>query len=168
MSKTLTEQKVLKKLEIEDFRHLTKDKVISMATMLDKIVPEVAKKALEQFPDFANTMKDILVEYKATLDEGLENNKDSVKSFYETCNAIIASCQKELDKEPLSFEEKKQILENMMLVAKMKGEKDSENKRFIATMSVMAIAGVGITAGALITALGGNLKINTGSFKELS
>lgn len=44
MSRTLTEKKVLKKLGIDDFRHLTKEKVITMATMLDKMDPEVAKK----------------------------------------------------------------------------------------------------------------------------
>lgn len=46
MSKPLTEQKVLRKLGIQDFRHLTKDKVITMASMLDKVDPEVAKKQL--------------------------------------------------------------------------------------------------------------------------
>ena len=45
MARSLTEQKVLKKLGIDDFRHLTKDKVITMASMLDRMDPEVAKKA---------------------------------------------------------------------------------------------------------------------------
>lgn len=36
MKRILTEEKVLKKLNIEDFRHLTKDKVIGMSSMLDK------------------------------------------------------------------------------------------------------------------------------------
>lgn len=49
MSKLLTEKKILKKLNIEDFRHLTKDKVITMASMLDKMDPEVAKKHLNSF-----------------------------------------------------------------------------------------------------------------------
>ena len=53
MNRTLTEANVLKKLDIEDFRHLTKDKVITMASMLDRMDPEVAKKALEQFQDRA-------------------------------------------------------------------------------------------------------------------
>jgi hypothetical protein len=55
----MSEEKVLKKLDIVDFRHLTKDKVIKMASMLDKMDPEVAKKALEQFPEFANTTKEM-------------------------------------------------------------------------------------------------------------
>ena len=52
----MSEANVLKKLDIEDFRHITKDKVIKMASMLDKMDPEVAKKALEQFPEFAGTI----------------------------------------------------------------------------------------------------------------
>lgn len=56
----MTEEKVLKKLGIDDFRHITKNKVIKMASMLDRVDPEVAKKAIEQFPDFSNTAKEIL------------------------------------------------------------------------------------------------------------
>ena len=82
MKKTLDEKKVLRKLGIDDFRHMTKDKVMVMASMLDKMDPEVAKKALEQFPDFSNTMKDILVEYKSTLEKSLDVNNESVRSYY--------------------------------------------------------------------------------------
>ncbi|WP_278246233.1 hypothetical protein [Terrisporobacter othiniensis] len=37
-------RKSSKKLNIEDFRHITKDKVITMSSMLDKMDPEVDKK----------------------------------------------------------------------------------------------------------------------------
>ncbi|RGG56132.1 hypothetical protein [Blautia sp. AF19-10LB] len=56
MDRLLTEQKALKKLGIEDFRHLTKDKAIMMVSMLDKMEPEITKKAIEQFPHFSDTM----------------------------------------------------------------------------------------------------------------
>lgn len=167
MARTLSEIQVLKRLDIADFRHLTKEKVMSMATMLDKMDPEVAKKALEQFPEFATTMKQILSEYKQSLDEGLSYNAESVKSYYYTCDAIIASCQKELEKEHLGIEERSYILEQMVLVARMKGDKDTENKRFVVTMSVLGLTAVGLTAGALLTALGGNIKIDTDTIKKL-
>ena len=44
MSKMLTETQVLKKLNIPDFRHLSKDNVMSFVSMIDKMDPEVAKK----------------------------------------------------------------------------------------------------------------------------
>ena len=159
MSRALTEQKVLKKLGIEDFRHLTKDKVITMASMLDKMNPEVAKKAIEQFPQFSNTMKEILHDYKDSLDKALEDNSESVGSYYSSCDVIISSLQKELDKEELSFEEKKYIIDKMIEVNKMKGDKDSENKKFIATMGLIGGIAVCVVAGILTGALGGDTKI---------
>ena len=52
MQRTISEQQVLQRLGIQDFRHMTKDKIMRFATMLPYMDPEVAKKALEQFPAF--------------------------------------------------------------------------------------------------------------------
>lgn len=157
----MSEAKVLKKLDIADFRHLTKDKVIKMASMLDKMDPEVAKKALEQFPEFANTNKEMLSEYKESLDKGLESNNESVKAVYDTYNAIIASLQKELENENLTFEQKKYIIEQMKDVAEKVDKKDTENKRFIASMATLATIVVGGTVAVLASVLGGNTQIET-------
>lgn len=157
----MSEAKVLKKLDIADFRHLTKDKVIKMASMLDKMDPEVAKKALEQFPEFANTTKEMLSEYKESLDKGLESNNESVKAVYDTYNAIIASLQKELANENLTFEQKKYIIEQMKDVAEKVDKKDTENKRFIASMATLATIVVGGTVAVLASVLGGNTQIET-------
>ncbi|MGC6173956.1 hypothetical protein [Lacrimispora sp. 38-1] len=167
MSRPLTEQKVLRKLDIEDFRHLTKDKVITMASMLDKMDPEVAKKALEQFPEFSNTAKEMLVGYKDTLDKGLDSNKESVQSYYDSCRSIIEVLQKQLDSESLLFEEKKYIIDKMLEISRMMGEKDSENKKFIATMAIVGAAAVGIVTAMLASSLGGNTKIETNDTDEL-
>lgn len=155
----MSEQKVLKKLDIVDFRHLTKDKVIKMASMLDKMDPEVAKKALEQFPEFASTTKEMLQDYKESLDKGLESNNDSVSKVYDTYNAIIVALQKELEKEDLTFEQKKDIIEQMKEVADKVDKKDSENKRFIAGMATLATIVLGGTVAVLASVLGGNTQI---------
>ena len=164
MQRRLTEAQVLKNLNIKDFRHLPKEKVMPMATMLDKMNPEVAKKALEQFPEFTKTMREIFADFKHSLDEGLRLNAEGVKSYYETCDAIISSCQKELEKEDLSFEERRFVLEQMVSVAKLKGEKNTEDKKFIALMSFTRLASISLLVGVLITALGGNF-IDTDSKK---
>ncbi|MDO4468214.1 MAG: hypothetical protein Q4C84_00025 [Bacillota bacterium] len=166
MSRTLTEKKVLKKLGIDDFRHLTKEKVITMATMLDKMDPEVAKKALEQFPEFAKVSKDMLKEYKETLDKGLETNRESVQSFYESCNTNIKALQKILEDETLTFEEKKYVIDKLLEISKMMGAKDTENKKFIATMAVVGATALGFATMALSSVLGGNTKIQMSDDKD--
>lgn len=165
MGRPLTEQKVLKKLNIEDFRHLTKDKVITMASMLDKMDPEVAKKALEQFPQFSNVAKEMLLGYKDTLDKGLESNSESVQAYYDSCKTTIKALEKELDRENISFEERKYIIEEMVKISDKMGEKDSQNKKFIATLSVV---GVSVVTAVLASALGGNTKIDTSDFNNFS
>lgn len=167
MSRTLTEAKVLKKLDIPDFRHLTKEKAITMATMLDKMDPDVAKKALEQFPEFSQTMSQLFSEYKQLLDEGLKTNGESVQSFYTTCDEIISACQKLLEKDDLTFDERRFLLEQMVMVAQMKDSKDSENKHFIVALWGIGLAGLGLAVTALVTPLGSNIKIDMDSFKKL-
>ncbi len=160
MSKTITEQKVLNKLDIPDFRHMTKDKVMSFASMLPDMDPEVAKKALEQFPEFAKTILEITKNYKETLEKGLEENAASTKVCYNACNAIIESLQKLLEKEDLSYEERKDITDKMIEVSKMMSDKDSENKNF--TLKVLAIAGLAtaVVSGGVVAVLGGKTNIN--------
>lgn len=167
MSKALSEQKVLEKLGIEDFYHLTKDKVIKMASMIDKMDPEVAKKALEQFPDFANTAKEMLSDYKSTLDTILETNKESVQAFYGTCNSMIESLQKQLEVESLTFDERKYIIDKMLEISKMIESKDSENKKFLVTLALIGATAVGVITAILASVLGENAEADTYDTDEL-
>ena len=150
LSKTLTEQKVLKKLGIPDFRHMTKDKVVRFASMLPKMNPEVAKKALEQFPEFAASTKEIVSYFKETIDNGFNANNDSVQSFYRTCDNIIATLEKQLEDGELSFEEKNILIDKMISLAEMKSAKDTENKRFI--LDTVKTAGTYLFGFALLGA----------------
>lgn len=159
MSRTLTEKKVLKKLGIPDFRHMTKDKVISFATMLPKMDPEVAKKALEQFPEFAKTSLEIVGYYKEVVEQGIKENSASVQSFYATCDSIIDTLKEQLQNETLSFEEKCIIIDKMIELTQMKFDKDAENKAFILKVLAGAAAGTAVVVLALAAVLGAQSNI---------
>lgn len=55
--KYISEQRVLNELNIEDWRHLSKDKIMAFASELPYMDPEVAKAAIAQFPKFAESCK---------------------------------------------------------------------------------------------------------------
>lgn len=167
MSRALTEEKVLKTLGIENFRQLTKDKVIQMASMLDKMDPEVAKKVLDQFPDFASTMRELLVEYKGFLVEGLKANKENTKSVMESCDATIQACQTILDKDELTFDEKREVLTLMLEITKIKDDACTKDKQFILSLVGAAFLALGLTTTALLAVLGGNSKIDLDSIKKI-
>lgn len=160
MRKRLSEQKVLEKLEIEDFRHLSKDKVIEFVSMIPTMDSEVAKSAIEQFPEFASMMKSIMIDYKQEIEIALKQNDDSVKAYYEACNRILDSLDKLIDNPELSLNEKMLIVEKMQEVQKMMDEKDSENKKHIRDILAIASTVVVAIAGMAITMLGGDSKIN--------
>ena len=156
MKRTLTEQKVLKKLGISDFRHMTKDKIVKFASMLPYMDPEVAKKALDQFPAFKELVSQLVVEYKAIVEKVLAENTASQDAFYTACNSILESLQRELQSHDLTQEEKDRIENKMLEVAKLIGEKDSANKRFLVkVIAIASFAVVGIV-GTAASLLGSN------------
>ena len=163
MKRTLSEQKVLKKLGIPDFRHMTKDKVVQFASLLPKMDPEVAKLAFEQFPEFAKTVTEMVAYYKDIVNKAFDENNASVNSFYAMCDSINATLSEQLKDDTLSFEEKTIIIDKMIELAQMKADKDSENKKFILDVIKTVALGLGVAVGAVAAALGAQASIGSGS-----
>lgn len=165
MTRTLTEHQVLRRLGIPDFRHMTKDKIIKFASMLHKMDREVAIKALEQFPEFADATKDIVAFFKETLIKGFDENNASQTSFYQTCDSIINSLE-EMKNDELTFEEKQIIIDKMLLIANMKAKKDSENKEFILKLGGLGAFIVVIVTAITANTIGGQIDVNADSFDD--
>jgi len=130
MKNTLSEQKVLKKLGIDNFRQMSKEKVVAFASMIPHMDPEVAKKAIEQFPEYAQMALEMVKSYKSTIDKMLEANSQDTQSFYDACNSILESLQQQLAKNNLSKKEREHLNGQMLVVAQMISDKVSENKEF--------------------------------------
>ncbi len=146
MSRPYNEIQVLKKLDIPDFRHLTKDKVIAFASMIPRMDPEVAKKALEQFPNFASTSLDIMKEYRSIIETTLEDDREGTQKCYEMYDRVMNSLEQILQEKELTFDEQTYILDQMKLVADEVSRKDSEksNNR----LKILGIAG-GVAASVV-------------------
>lgn len=166
LKRPMNEQKVLDKLGIEDFRHLSKEKVIDFVSMIPNMDPEVAKAAIEQFPEFASTMRSIMIDYKQEIEMALKQNDDSVKAYYDACNKILDSLDKLLNDPELSTDEKMQIVEKMQEIQRMMGEKDTENKKYLRDMMAIASVVVVTIAGVTMTLLGGDSNIKLPTSKD--
>ena len=101
MHRTLSEQNVLKLLDIPDFRHMSKDKVVAFASMLPRRNPEVAKAALAQIPEYVKLASEIVRTYKEVIDKMFETNATDTKAFYDACNSILLSLDRQLQAEIL-------------------------------------------------------------------
>lgn len=156
MSRPYTEMQVLRKLDIPDFRHLTKDKVIAFATMVPKMNPEVAKKALEQFPDFASTSLEVMREYRGIIEEAMEDDRKSTQTCYDMYNRVMSALEKILNEDELSFDEKTYILSQMKDVADEVSRKDYEK----ANNRIKIISIAGSVAAAVVAILGSAIGTN--------
>ena len=130
MARFKTEEQVMQELGIEDWRHMTRDKVLQFASSLHKMDPEVAKKALEQFPNFATYAGDMVKYYKEGIDRVLEQNTKQSEVYYEVCNSIVTILQRELERDELMFDQREEIINRMIdLAGKMQAE-NKENRSF--------------------------------------
>ena len=134
MSCTLTEAKVLRKLDIPDFRHLTKDKVVSFVSMLPQMDPDVAKHALEQFPAFAETSLAIVDCLKDSLGTIVSSNAENMAEFNARCQEVLIALEEELKRENLTDEGRKLVIDGIMGIIGAMGQKDSENKKFLSCL----------------------------------
>lgn len=166
MSKMLTENQVLKKLNIPDFRHLSKDNVMSFVSMIDKMDPEVAKKALEQFPDFAKVSIDGLNNLKDTVSKAMDDDKENANRFFDMCDVVIDAIKLAMSDGEVTFEEKRYCIDKMQEIVKMASEKDSEGKKFKwALVANFALTVVTVVA-ATVAVLGGVTNIELPPKKE--
>ena len=152
MSYTLSEKKVLKKLGIKDFRHMTKDKLVQFASMLPKMDPEVAKAALSQFPSFSGLAKDLTEQLSIMVGREFDLSSDSQKAFFDAGNRILTSLEKELEDDDIDSDERNRIEDKMIQVAQMLDKKDTDNKKRAehVTEIVAGICGVIVLAAAAI------------------
>lgn len=155
MSKQLSEKEVLKHLGINDFRHMTKDKIMSFASMLNQMDPAVAQKAIEQFPNFANMTLEALRDYKSVLDKSLDKNDASTQNCFDIWKTITDTLAECVHDDDITFEERKYYIEKMGEIADKASAKDTENKKFIRDI-------VSIGAAALCVGLGVGLAALTG------
>ena len=134
MSRSLTEAKVLRKLDIPDFRHLTKDKVVSFVSMLPQMDPDVAKHALEQFPAFAETNLAIVSCLKDSLGTIVSGNAGNMAEFNARCHEALSALEAELKREDLTDEGRKMVIDGITGIIGAIGQKDSENKEFLSDL----------------------------------
>lgn len=138
------EQDVLNWMKRTDFKNISKSEVLSYASKLGELRPEVAKAMLAQYPEFVGMMKTALSEYKGMLDDiissddasikeyygiankELDNASDSRKQFYDFAKQVQADYSKLLDNPDLPPETIMEILNRESELLNLVSQKDTE------------------------------------------
>ncbi|WP_192942446.1 hypothetical protein [Streptococcus dysgalactiae] len=144
MEYTLAEGKVLDMMERTNFKNLSKNDVISYASKLSELRPEVAKEVLAQFPEFVSLISTSLSEFKGILDNIVDSDDKSIENyykfaskqqeessksrteFYSLVKEVQADYSKILDTPDLSIEQKLEIMDKEQSLVEIASSKDTE------------------------------------------
>ena len=147
---TSAEKTALDIMKKDNFRGISKDNVMQLMSILDKVEPEVAKELIAQIPEAVRSVIETEKNYTEILTKGMESSEHSTTACFQTEDEIIKSLQREIDKDGVTFEEKKYYFEKMEDAAKRKEGKDTEHKSMI--KEILRFGGQALLAGLIITA----------------
>ena len=144
MEYTTAEKQALDMMKRINFKNLSKNDVLNIASKLSELRPDVAKEVITQFPEFVKLVQLSIEEYKdifgkiilsdeeslkqvyATVNKDMDISSNSRKQFYAFVKQVQADCSKLLDNPNLPPEMMIEILNREAELVKMANEKDTE------------------------------------------
>lgn len=144
MEYTIEERDFLALTERTNFKNLSKNDVLSYASKLNELRPEVAKQVLAQYPELVKLLQSTMTEYKEMLADVIASDDKNVEHFYSVADKemdiidknreqfydfagkIHADLNKCLENPNLTPEEQKEIREQEMEILRMINLKDTE------------------------------------------
>lgn len=143
----LNEVEVMKQLGIDSWRNLSKDKMLRFAAMMPDVDTEVALKIIEQFPAFKEFALGTVKEMEKAHESTLKSNDKSQDQVYKAFQEIREILKGELDRDDLTWDQRKFIIELIQENGKLVFQKDSEGKQFLNTIfGKVALVGGGVVA----------------------
>lgn len=163
--KSLTPNEVhtLELFKKDNFRGVTKDNVLVLTSIFEKLDPEVAKALIEQLPEAVKGMVEIEQLYSNLLIKGVESCYLTANSCFNTEDKIVDVLAEEVKKD-IPFEQKQYFVDQMVGAASRKGKKDTEHRAIITEIckcGLMALfLGVGVGLVFFLGGSGGNPSSN--------
>lgn len=155
--KYTNEGQVKRKLGIKTWGNLPKSKAIRFVAMMPDMDPEVAIKIVEQFPEFKKFALDAVNAMKNAHESTLSANTQSQEHVYQALREIREILKGELDKDGLTADERRFIIEQIQETGKLAYQKDSEGKKFTEGLLNKALIGIGAALVLGVAFVGGKL-----------
>lgn len=155
-----SETEIMKALEIDSWRNLSRDKIVRFVAMMPEMDKEIAIKVIEQFPEFRKFAVDALDVLEKEHSATLAFNKESQDNVHHALQDVRAILKDELNRGELTAEERMIIIGLIMETANLEFEKDSENKRFLESLFGKAVIAGGAAIALGIVVLGGRVLID--------
>lgn len=150
----MNELELKKELGIADFRHMSKDKLLTFASNIDKLDPEVAKAIIGQFPEFKSYMLSLVDVFKEQTNNLMESGDKVDKSVFDAIQSIINALTRELQNTELNAEQRNKCEDMLMELAKMCVSLDEKHKNFLNDVQTKTLCCLLSCAVVVASALG--------------
>lgn len=148
----LSEEDIKKKLNITDFRSLSKDKIIEFVSLLPRMDKDEALAIINQFPNYSDMSKVMINQMTNLCNNAIKSDENTHKEIIQSYKSVLLTLQEELKNEQLTPQDKDKINCQMLEIINGMSAKDSERKKLINTIvenSGKVVTGV-IIVGATI------------------
>lgn len=153
-NKLMTEEEVKKKLGVQDFRSITKDKLMQFVSIIPKLDRELAIKIIEQFPSYADMATSMVGNLINLCNNALENSKITEKEAIEAYKYCLETIRSEIESGELTPEEKEKYNKQMIDVADKISEIDVRNKKWLEDLIKYGSSVLGMTLAVGVAILG--------------
>ena len=127
-----TEEDVKKLLDIEDFRHITKEKVIQFVSNIPNMEKDVAIKAIEQFPAFKDYGSIMVSHLSEMCNKIIAENGKNAKAVFNAYQKTLDVLAAQLEKKNITAKDRRYFAEKMVEVADKMATFDADNKNWFA------------------------------------
>lgn len=148
----ITEKQLLRKLNIPDWRHMTKGKILQFVNNMSYLDPEVAKAALSQFPNFSELGIEIVKQLGNSL-QSLITSKNQIDSrTFDSYERILDYLNNLLEKDYLSSQERQYVISSIVQVSNNIAEVNKSHNALI-NDTIKAVS----NAASLALVIGGSI-----------
>ena len=157
-----SENRLLRRLNCTSWDELTPDRIPSLLQLLPYMKPEVADKAMDVVLSVPNLTREMKHYSQQLLNESLQSNSEMKGAVAETDRQIITGLLKQLDRQDLTSEERKEIREDIKELSEQMHTSDTENKSWISHLidtaqnhDSLLLTAAGVVVGAFLGVFAG-------------
>lgn len=144
-------------LGINNWRELSRDKMLNFAAIVPHLDSELAMRVVEQFPSFKEFATDVVDAMENAHDSTLTLNDRSTARVHDAFRDIRTILKQELDKGDLTWQQRRWLVEQIQETGRQQFSKDSENKRFLDSALGRVVVGAGGIAAIGLAAFSGRV-----------
>lgn len=164
------EDAVARALNVPSLRNLSAEKQVELVALLSDIPEPLRSQLSELVPGLRATQLAAIDAYEQTLTASLDANDKNQERLHASLNRTRDVIEGRLNRDDISEEQERWLVESLKDVDRLEAEKDTENKTFIGGKATETRRGIlllqfGVPIATAIVTVGAQILLSRGSIR---